>query len=41
MECAGSHWASISGWTEDSADFGNDEEFDEGDSPLSDGEDDD
>ena len=31
MECADSHWASLSGWTEDSADLGDDAEFDDGD----------
>ena len=41
MECADSHWASISGCTEDAADLGDDEEFDEGDEALSDDEDDD
>ena len=36
MECADSHWASISGWTEDTADLGDDAEFDDGDEALSD-----
>jgi hypothetical protein len=40
MECADSHWASLSGWTEDSADLGDDAEFDDGDEALSDDEDD-
>ena len=40
MECADSHWASLSGWTEDAADLGDDEEFDDGDEALSDDEDD-
>ena len=38
MECADSHWASLSGWTEDAEDLGNDEEFDHGDEALSDDE---
>ena len=41
MECADSHWASISAWTEDAADLGDVEEFDEGDEALSDDEDED
>ena len=40
MECADSHWASLSGWTEDAADLGDDEEFGDGDEALSDDEDD-
>ena len=36
MECADSHWATISGWTEDTADLGDDAEFDDGDEALSD-----
>ena len=39
MECVDSHWASLSGWTEDSADLGDDAEFDDGDEALSDDED--
>ena len=31
MECADSHWASLSGWTEDAADLGDDEESDDDD----------
>ena len=39
MECADSHWASLSGWTEDSAaDLGDDAEFGGGDEALSDDE---
>ena len=36
MERADSHWDSISAWTEDAADLGDAEEFDDGDEPLSD-----
>ena len=38
MECADSHLASISAWTEGAADLGDAEEFDEGDEALSDDE---
>ena len=42
MECADSKWASLSGWTEDSADLGDDAaEFGDGDEALSDDEDED
>ena len=40
MECADSHWASLSGWTEDAGDLGDDEESDDDDEALSDDEDD-
>ena len=39
MESLDAHWASIANWTEDEADLGDVEEFDEGDEPLSDGDD--
>ena len=41
MESADAVFASISGWTEDDDDLGDDEEFDDGDEPLEDDEDDD
>ena len=39
LENVDSHWAAISGWIEDSGDLGDAEEFDDGDSPLSDDDD--
>ena len=41
MEPSGAHWASIANWTEDATDLGGDEEFDDGDKPLSDDDTDD
>ena len=41
MESSDAHWASIANWTEDETDLGDDEEFDEGDEPLSDDDTDD
>ena len=41
MESADSHWASVAAWTEDAADLGDAEEFDDGDEALSDDEDED
>ena len=35
MECVDAHWSAISAWTEDSADLGDADEFEEGDEPLS------
>ena len=36
MESADAHyWASVANWTEDDMDLGDDEEFDDGDGPLS------
>ena len=35
MESSDAHWASIANWTEDDMDLGDDEEFDDGDGPLS------
>ena len=39
LENVDSHWAAISGWTEDSGDLGDAEEFEDGDEPLSDDDD--
>jgi len=39
LENVDSHWAAISGWVEDSGDLGDAEEFEDGDSPLSDDDD--
>ena len=33
MECVGTHWSAISAWTEDSADLGDADEYEEGDEP--------
>ena len=41
MESSDANWASIANWTEDDRDLGDDEEFDEGDEPLSDDDTDD
>ena len=41
MESSDAHWASIANWTEDGMDLGDDEEFDDGDEPLSDDDTDD
>ena len=35
MESTDAHWASVANWTEDDIDLGDDEEFDDGDEPLS------
>ena len=41
MESTDSHWDSAAAWTEDAADLGDAEEFDDGDEALSDDEDED
>ena len=41
MEFSDAHWASIANWTQGDRDLGDDEEFDEGDEPLSDDDTDD
>ena len=40
LENVDSHWAAVSGWIEDSGDLGDAEEFDDGDEPLSDDDED-
>ena len=34
MESTDSHWASVAAWTEDAADLGDAEQFDDGDEAL-------
>ena len=41
MESTDLHWASVAAWTEDAADLGDTEEFDDGDEALADDEDED
>ena len=41
LENSDAHWAAVAGWTEDSADLGDADEYDDGDGPLSDDEDED
>jgi len=41
MESIDSHWATVAAWTEDAADLGDAEEFDDGDEALADDEDED